>query len=289
MSGGPDPLYVRARTALLDAADALAEQLDALVLVGAQAIYLHTGRADFAVAEYTTDADFCVAPEVLTDAPLLPGLLEARGFSLGQHPGAWSSPDGIPVDLMVPEALAGSGSRGARLGPHGKRAARRAKGPEAALVDRKLMKIPSLDPGTERSVVMLVAGPAALLVAKVHKIADRVGAVDRVSDKDALDVLRLLQATETAMLAGGLARLADDELSAAVTAEAVSQLTPLFRSPQAPGIGMAARAARLSANAEVVSASFRALVADLLAAISRTGMANQSAFAGSAISRRMPG
>ena len=30
MSGGPDPLYVRARTALLDAADALAEQLDAL-------------------------------------------------------------------------------------------------------------------------------------------------------------------------------------------------------------------------------------------------------------------
>ena len=53
MSGGPDLLYVRARTALLDAADALAEQRDALVLVGAQAIYLHTGRADFAVAEYT--------------------------------------------------------------------------------------------------------------------------------------------------------------------------------------------------------------------------------------------
>ena len=33
MSGGPDPLYVRARTALLDAADALTEQLDAVVLV----------------------------------------------------------------------------------------------------------------------------------------------------------------------------------------------------------------------------------------------------------------
>ena len=88
MSGGPDPLYIRARTALLDAADALAEQLDALVLVGAQAIYLHTCLADFAVAEYTTDADFCVAPAVLTDAPLPPQLLEARGFV----PGAWSSP-----------------------------------------------------------------------------------------------------------------------------------------------------------------------------------------------------
>ena len=65
MSGGPDPLYVRARTALLDAADALTEQLDAVVLVGAQAIYLHTGDADFAAAEYTTDADFCVAPAAL--------------------------------------------------------------------------------------------------------------------------------------------------------------------------------------------------------------------------------
>ena len=62
MSGGPDPLYVRARIALLDAADALSEQLDAVVLVGAQAVYLHTGDADFATAEYTTDADFCVAP-----------------------------------------------------------------------------------------------------------------------------------------------------------------------------------------------------------------------------------
>ena len=289
MSGGLDPLYARARTVLLDTADALSEQLDALVLVGAQAIYLHTGRADFAVAEYTTDADFCVAPEVLTDAPLLPRLLEARGFSPREHPGAWSSPGGIHVDLMVPEVLAGSGLRGARLGPHGRRAARRAKGLEGALVERKRMKIPSLDPGTERSVVMLVAGPAALLVAKVHKIADRVGAADRVRDKDALDVLRLLRATETAALAAGLARLADDELSAAVTAEAVSQLAPLFGNPQAPGVGMAARAARLSADAVEVSASFTALVSDLLAAIGGTGMANQSEIAGSAISRRMPG
>ncbi len=137
--------------------------------------------------------------------------------------------------------------------------------------------------------MMLVAGPAALLVAKAHKITERIGATDRVSDKDALDVLRLLQATETATLAAALARLAGDELSAAATAEAVSQLAPLFGNPQAPGIRMAAGAARLSADADVVSASFTALVADLLAAISRTGMTNQSAFAGSAISRRMPG
>ena len=72
MSGAPDLLYVRARAALLDAAEALAEQLNAVVLVGAQAVYLHTGDADFVTtAPYTTDADFCIAPAHLTDTPLL--------------------------------------------------------------------------------------------------------------------------------------------------------------------------------------------------------------------------
>ena len=266
MPGGGDPLYVRARGALLDAADALAEQLDAVVLVGAQAIYLHTGDADFAVAEYTTDADFCVAPADLRDTPLLVELLETHGFSLRQHPGAWMSPDGTPVDLMVPEALAGAGSRGARLGPHGNKAARRATGLEGALVDRERIEITSLDPGVERSVAMLVAGPAALLVAKVHKIADRTGAGDRISDKDALDVLRLLQAVDTATFVTGLAQLTDHELSAAVTAEAVSQLAPLFSSPDSVGVIMAVRAARAVAEADVIAASFTALVSDLLTA-----------------------
>ncbi len=55
MSGVPDPLYVEARRVLLDAAEALAAHFDSIVLVGAQAIYLHTGTADFAVAEFTTD------------------------------------------------------------------------------------------------------------------------------------------------------------------------------------------------------------------------------------------
>ena len=275
MSGGPDPLYVRARTALLDAAHALTEQLDAVVLVGAQAVYLHTGDADFAAAEYTTDADFCVGPADLRDTPLLPDLLEARGFLLREHPGAWLSPDGIPVDLMVPESLAGAGSRGARLGPHGNKAARRAKGLEGALVDRERMKIASLDPGVERTVAMLVAGPAALLVAKVHKIAERTGTGDRVSDKDALDALRLLQAIDTATFGAGLARLSDHEVSAVVAAEAVSQLAPLFGTPEAVGISMAVRAARPNAEADVISASFTALVSELLAATAASRMGSE--------------
>ena len=270
MSGVPDPLYVRARTALLDAAEALTEQLDAVVLVGAQAVYIHAGDADFvAIAPYTTDADFCVAPADLNNTPLLDQLLTARGFSPGEQPGAWLSPDRISVDLMVPEALAGAGSRGARLGPHGNRVARRAKGLEGALVDRKLTKIASLTPGVERSVTMLVAGPAALLVSKVHKVDERTGADARIKDKDALDILRLLQATETATLAEDLVTLTTHEDSAEVTAEALSQLTALFGSPGATGIEMAIRAARPSVEPGVIGSSFVALISDLVAEADR--------------------
>ena len=230
----------------------------------AQAIYLHTGDPDFATAEYTTDADFCVAPAQLRDRPLLAKLLETRGFSLTEHPGARMSPDGILVDLMVPEALAGPGSRGDRLTPHGKKTARRATVLEGALIDRKPMEVTSLGPRVERSVAMLVAGPAALLVAKVHKIAERSETRDRASNKDALDVLRLLQAIDTPTVAAGLAQLADHELSAAVTTEALSQLAPLFGTPEAIGTAMAVRAAGLTADEHVISASFTALVSNLL-------------------------
>jgi hypothetical protein len=190
MSGEPDPLYVRARAALLDTLVALEPHLHALVLVGAQAIYLHTGDAHLAVAEYTTDADFSVSPGELSDTPLLSDLLTAGGFLPREHPGGWLTPDGIYVDVMVPDALAGPGARGARLGRHGKRAARRAKGLEGAAIDRERSIIGALDPADDRAIEMWVAGPGALLVAKTHKIAERVGAMDRVRDKDALDVKR---------------------------------------------------------------------------------------------------
>jgi hypothetical protein len=50
-------LYIVARTVLLDALEALIAQHDAIVLVGAQAIYLHTGDADIAVPAFTADGD----------------------------------------------------------------------------------------------------------------------------------------------------------------------------------------------------------------------------------------
>jgi len=161
MPGAPDPLYVRARAGFLDAVEALGVHLESVVLVGAQAIYFHTGDADLTVAEYTTDADFTLSPGDLADAPLVDELLQARGFTPEGNPGRWISPDGIHIDLMVPEALAGPGKRGARLGAHGKRAARRAKGLEGTLVDREKRRITSLDPTDTRTATIWVAGPAA--------------------------------------------------------------------------------------------------------------------------------
>lgn len=97
MPGEPDPLYIRARSALLDAADALAEHRNAFVLVGAQAVYLHTGEADLhdAADPYTTDADLAISPADLAASPPLGDLMTQRGFTPREHPGSWVSRDGI--------------------------------------------------------------------------------------------------------------------------------------------------------------------------------------------------
>lgn len=264
MTGVPDPLYVRARGTLLDAAEALQPHLDAVVLVGAQAIYLHTGDADLAIAEYTTDADLSVSPAELADTPLLGDLLVEHGFTPREHPGGWRSPDGIYLDIMVPEALAGPGTRGARLGPHGRRAARRAKGLEGALVDRQRHTISALDPKDLRESELWVAGPGALLVAKIHKIAERVGTLDRVRDKDALDVLRILRAIETGELAERLSRLGREDVSEAVTVEARTLFLALFSRTDGSAVAMAARAAAGAEDPATISASVVALADDLL-------------------------
>ena len=206
-----DPRYVAARRVLLDALTALAPQGNAVIVAGAQAIYLRTGRGDVAItiAPFTTDGDLALDPGKLEDEPELEAAMTCAGFELlsqeGGHvePGTWiatTTIDGaeftVPVDLIVPEGVAGGGGRrAARLGVHGNRAARRAVGLEAALVDQSEMIITALEPGDDRSVVTKVAGVAALFVAKLHKLHDRVdtGLDRRLDDKDAADIIRLME------------------------------------------------------------------------------------------------
>lgn len=91
MPGEPDQLYVEARRALLDALEALAPHRDSLILVGAQAIYLHTGEADVAVAPYTKDADVAIDPRHLGRDPILEVAMQAAGFEPGDQPGTWTA------------------------------------------------------------------------------------------------------------------------------------------------------------------------------------------------------
>ena len=75
------PITVAARRVLLDALEALVEQRDAVVLVGAQAIYLYTGAADVAIATTTKDSDIALIPARLTPEPTLEAAMTAAGFS----------------------------------------------------------------------------------------------------------------------------------------------------------------------------------------------------------------
>ena len=180
------------------------------------------------------------------------------------------SPDGVYLDLLVPESLAGTGRRRADLGSHGRTAARRAHGLEAALVDRGSMTIAALDPGDPRSVEVGVAGPAALLVAKTIKIAERIGATGRAVDKDSLDVLRLLRAVATADLVARNPSISSaNDVSSATTSEAIESFRGLFARADSEGTMMAVRAATPLEDADVVASSTISLAGDLLKAIER--------------------
>ena len=163
MPGAPDPLYVRARRALLDALESLSAHRDAVILAGAQAIYLHTGEGDLGVAPYTTDGDLALDPSALVDDPKLEDSMRTGGFVLSVNPdliGTWVSPDGIQIDLLVPDAVGGSGRRAARLGIHGNQGARKGRGREAVLVDKQMMVVGALDKSDLRRIDVWVAGPA---------------------------------------------------------------------------------------------------------------------------------
>lgn len=263
---------MEARGALLDALEALRDHLRAVIVIGAQAIYLHTGGAAVALAEATKDSDLALDKRVLANEPLLEDALRAANFIPNpetNQPGAWVTARGIPVDLMVPEALAGTGGRrAARIPPHAKHVARRAAGLEATVVDYTPMQIEALDPSDTRVMRANVAGPAALLIAKLHKVGERTEMPGRLNDKDAHDIYRLLVATSTADMAAAIKRLYVDQLAGHATQQALGYLGDLFAAgPEAVGSIMAGRAEEGVGDPAVVAASVAVLSKDLVEAI----------------------
>ena len=143
-------------------------------------------------------------------------------------------------------------------------------GLEAALVDNDLMRIGALEESDERELAVRVAGPAALLVAKVIKVSARLiagaaerGSRDRVRPKDALDILRVLRAIASERLVADFERLEDDELAGAVTREALAALPMLFSSATAPGSLLAVEAAAPESSA-IIAASCVASARELM-------------------------
>jgi len=106
----------------------------AIVVVGAQAVYLHVGDADLAVAPFTTDGDLVLDPALLSEMPPLETVLRDAGFfpKKADSVGVWVThrPTGqaekteVCVDLLVPANVSpGKGRRAARLAGHDARAA----------------------------------------------------------------------------------------------------------------------------------------------------------------------
>jgi hypothetical protein len=277
-----DSRYVAARRVLLDALFVLAPHAKAVIVVGAQAVYLRTGEANLAIAPFTTDADLVIDPSLLGDDPLLGQVMIDANFTLlkrpqgHEEPGSWVKPSNvngetifIPVDLIVPQAVAPTGGRrGARLGIHGNSAARSSPGLEAALIDRSPMVISSLDVNDPRSISVEVAGTSALLVAKSHKIHDRLlsGRVNRLDDKDASDIVRIMQTTDPHEIGKTLSDLLVNPIAGETTRTAIEYFTQLFGRRGEDGIQMAVRALQIVMDAEIVEA----ICTSYVSALSRT-------------------
>lgn len=207
--GDPRDLLVRARGVLLDALEALAEQRNAVIVIGAQAIYLQTGGIDVALAEATKDSDVALDPRRLAEIPRIEAAMREAGFrsAANGQPGSWINTSGIPVDLMVPEQL---------------------------------------------------------LVAKCHKIAERIDDPHRLNDKDAHDAYRILRAVDTEALRVTFTCLLSDELSREATEQALAHLAALFADAGSIGATMAGRAEAGVGEPEQVTVAVSILAADLL-------------------------
>jgi hypothetical protein len=272
-------LYTVARTVLLDALEALGKHSGALVLVGAQAIYLRVGEADLAVASYTTDGDLAIDPRVLMELPPLEQNLIEAGFmrNARKDMGIWVTRRStstqqeieVAVDLLVPTAFSPGERperhRSARLPGHNQ-VARTVNGLEGVLVDRDKMDVSSFLTSDPRAFRTSVAGPAALVMAKTFKIQDRLGS-GRLSDKDALDVYRLLRGVPTADLAERYRRILDHPIAGGNAAVSVELLRTQFGNRKGPGVEMTLLATENLLDPEETATSLSFLAQDLLEAL----------------------
>ncbi|TFB98641.1 hypothetical protein [Cryobacterium sp. HLT2-28] len=191
-----------------------------MTVVGAHAVHVWVqkkwGPIDM---ESTRDGDLAINPVLIAEDPKIMEIMAEIGLEPArpERPGIYGyvSERGLPwdqrttVDLLVPETYAGSKGRSARI-PGQKSATTRAYGLELAIHDRTLTKISTTDGEPELSVDVHVAGPAALLIAKAHKVSERLADIerrpDRLRPKDSGDIALLMMVTDGTEMAESMMR-----------------------------------------------------------------------------------
>lgn len=274
----PESLTIAARRVLLDATVALTEHLQAVVLVGAQAVYLRTQEADLAVALYTADGDLGLDPTRLGADPRLEQAMSGAGFNRqpesGQsQPGSWfrvepvgKTTAAIAVDLLVPASLAAGGRRSARLPPHDNQAARRVPGLEPAIVDNSLLQVGSLEPNVDDRLVQLrVANIPALIIAKAWKLGERLDepGARRAQPKDAGDLYRLMIVSDPDEVSTTLARLLDDDVAGEATAAGLRFLQRFFSRRALAGVRLTQQALATAEDPDRIAALLTTYVSQL--------------------------
>lgn len=262
-----------ARKALLDTLEALEIHLDALVLVGAQAVYLHTTDFDSEVAPATFDADFAIDVASLQTKPDIEFILTDNDFIYAENgnPGQWLSPEGIPVDIMVPKKISGrpGNGRSARLEGHANKSVRVTEGLEGCVVSNSMMEIASLVPGDSRKFNLKVANPSSIIIAKSFKIAEHLRANRRIENKDSFDIFRLLAHVPIQNLVAQFEVLISNDLSRETTLKGLKYFENLFTANvDAPGILAIGASVQGLGNVQIRKASAFTLSKELLNAIS---------------------
>mgnify|MGYP000205060480 CR=1 FL=1 len=259
-----------ARKALLDTLDLLRDHLDSLVLVGAQAIYLHTENFSTSVAPATDDADLAVISSKLQPVPAIEIVLEASGYTSSESgdPGTWITSEGVQVDLMTSRSQGNRisvNARGASINGHSKNAIRISDGLEACLIDFTKFEIGAFSDSDNRKYQIKVANPSAILIAKCFKIYERIENPARRNNKDSFDVYRILAGTPMLNLSSSLRDLRDREQVGTEVRIGLDYFEQLFaRSLESPGVVAVGETVRGIDNENRYKVSALALAKELL-------------------------
>ena len=200
---------VMSRRLLVEAIRALDVFMEAITVIGAHAVHVWVQNAWGPIEmEATRDSDISINPVFVASDPKIIDLLRDIGVEpvLEDRPGVYgyTKESGLhfntrtTFDLIVPEVYAGGGRRAARI-PGQKNSASRAVGLELTLWDRHLLTLETFDKPFE-SVRTYIAGPASLLVAKAHKVHERLEQIstrpERLRPKDSGDIALLMMVSD---------------------------------------------------------------------------------------------